>query len=127
MWMKIVSVALGGAAGALARWGMSNLVARSAGTGFPWPTLAVNALGCLLCGLVFAGLEAACPAALRWRWALLTGFIGAFTTFSTFALEAFALARGPNGIPLAMLYVLAQNALGIAMLAGGYVIARTQS
>lgn len=125
-WIQISAVAIGGAVGALSRWGLSSVVARWASGAFPWPTLAVNALGCLLCGMFFAALEAAYPAALKWKWAVLTGFLGAFTTFSAFALETVALARSTNGIPMAALYVILQNALGIALFAGGYLWIRPQ-
>ncbi len=126
MWLQVSSVAIGGAVGALARWGLSSVVARFASGGFPWPTITVNALGCLLCGMFFAGLEAAYPAALRWKWAALTGFLGAFTTFSAFALETFALARSSHGLSLAIAYMVLQNALGIALFAGGYFWLRPQ-
>jgi fluoride exporter len=90
---RILAIALAGAFGAVARYGLSGLVQRFAGPRFPLGTLAVNVLGCFLLGLLATlSLE-------RWsispttRTAVLIGFLGAFTTFSTFSYETLALMR----------------------------------
>jgi fluoride exporter len=83
----LLLIAGAGALGSLARYALSGWVYRIAGERFPWGTLAVNLLGCLLFGFVWsAGFErrSISPEA---RTVLLTGFMGAFTTFSTFAFE----------------------------------------
>lgn len=86
-----MAIAVGGACGALARFWVSNGVYRLLGRDFPWGTLAVNALGSLLMGLLFVLLIERLALAAEWRAALLVGFLGAFTTFSTFSFETLAL------------------------------------
>ncbi len=85
-------IAVGGALGALARYALSGWVHGWAGAAFPWGTLAVNLLGAFLLGFAARFLEGtAASASLR---ALVTiGFLGAFTTFSTFSYETVALLR----------------------------------
>ena len=90
---RILAIALAGALGAVARYGLSGLVQLWAGPRFPLGTLTVNVLGCFLLGLL------ATYSLDRWsispttRTALLIGFLGAFTTFSTFSYETLALMR----------------------------------
>lgn len=88
--MTWLAVALGGACGALLRAGMSTWFPTKAG-GFPWVTLAVNIIGCLLMGALYVLIveKQLLPAA--WRPWLMVGLLGAFTTFSTFSLEVFSL------------------------------------
>lgn len=106
---------LGGAAGTLARHGASLLTVRllegSSAAAFPLATLAVNVLGSFLLALT---TEAAAGGVLtpQARLVLGTGFLGAFTTFSTFALNADGLARSGNW-GLAALYVLANVGLSL--------------
>lgn len=84
-------VALGGAFGALARYGVNaallNLPAR-----FPWATLAVNVTGSFLLGVVLRSFEGT-PNTAAWRALLAVGFCGAYTTFSTFSYESVRLMQ----------------------------------
>ncbi len=84
---EIIFLALAGVLGTLSRYGLSGLVQRIAGAGFPYGTLTVNILGSLLIGLIMqVGLSTGIiPRALR--VAVTIGFLGAFTTFSTFSYE----------------------------------------
>lgn len=85
-----LAVALGGACGALARYGTGRLVAHVVDTPFPWATWAVNLVGCFLIGLavpVLSGLDVADEA----RFFLVLGFLGSFTTFSTYSLDTLSL------------------------------------
>ncbi|MGQ0792955.1 MAG: fluoride efflux transporter CrcB [Deltaproteobacteria bacterium] len=95
--MSYVFIMLGGAAGTLARYFVSGFVGKSLEGAFPWGTLAVNLAGCLLIGILWELFEskAIAPGA---RVFIFTGFLGGFTTFSTFGLEAASLMRGatPN-------------------------------
>jgi CrcB protein len=88
----LFAVAVGGALGALARFGASNWVHGVAGTAFPWGTMVVNVSGSFLFGLLYRWLESttATPAL---RAGVLIGLLGAFTTFSTFSYEAVVLVR----------------------------------
>jgi fluoride exporter len=86
------AIALGGALGALARFWLSNAVYALAGRAFPWGTLAVNVAGSLVMGVLFVTmLERAGDVSTQMRAGLMTGFLGALTTFSTFSLESVAL------------------------------------
>jgi CrcB protein len=91
--MLLLMVALGGAVGAVSRYGLSGWVQGMWGTTFPMGTMAVNVLGSLLLGLLLPLFEN-----LAWSAEVRTlatmGFLGAFTTFSTFSYEAVALLQG---------------------------------
>lgn len=86
--MKVLLVALLGAAGALSRYGIGTSIGA---TTFPWPTLAINVAGCFALGVVLA------VGPVRWSPELTTGvgvgFLGGFTTFSTFGVETQAMLR----------------------------------
>ena len=115
-------VALGGALGSLARWGLSGVVQRWSGTTFPWGTFAVNLLGSLLIGAVTAlALERALvpPEA---RLFLVTGVLGGFTTFSALSYETFALLRDGQW-PAALGYALGSVLGGVGATVAGYGLA----
>ena len=85
---QLISIALGGACGAVVRFLMSSGLYQWLGRGFPYGTLAVNVVGSFLIGLLTEALILQRIAiAVEYRAAILVGFIGAFTTFSTFSLE----------------------------------------
>jgi CrcB protein len=86
----LAAVGLGGAAGAAARYGLG-LVWPDGGTGFPWTTCAINVSGCLAIGVLLATLERLTAAHRLIRPALGTGFLGGFTTMSTYAEQTRAL------------------------------------
>ena len=117
--MRIGLIAVAGAAGALARYGIGNAVGPRS---FPWATLAINLAGSLVLGFVLAG-----PIAARWppdvTAAIAVGFLGAFTTFSTFAYEATALLRDDRPVA-AFAYVAVSLVVGLAASALGYVVGR---
>ncbi|ROT34311.1 CrcB family protein [Micromonospora sp. HM5-17] len=117
--MTWLLVALGGAAGAACRFGITWLVeVRSRPT--PWGTFVANLAGSFLLGLL-GGLGAALPG---WVAALLgIGFCGALTTWSTFAHESVRLARtGPGGAARALLIIAATLALGLGAAALGWLL-----
>jgi len=115
--MTYVLAALGGAVGALARWGVGEALPRSSGT-WPWATLAVNLAGCLLIGVLLAVLSARRPDDERLRTFLGAGVLGGFTTFSAFAVEVADLVRA--GAPsLAVLYVAVSVVGGLVAVAVG--------
>ena len=93
MVQKLVWLALAGAMGTLARYGLAGFVHRINGASFPWGTLAVNVLGCFLAGLVWALFENRWMVSGETRVIVLVGFMGAFTTFSAFILETDELVR----------------------------------
>lgn len=118
----LLLIALGGAAGALARYGVATAVQGFWGGSWPLGTLIVNGSGSLLIGVVFVLLE---RAALHpdWRSLLTVGFLGAFTTFSSFSLETVALwEQGATGA--AVLYGLASISICVAAAAAGLWLTR---
>ncbi|HEX9620201.1 MAG TPA: fluoride efflux transporter CrcB [Polyangiaceae bacterium] len=113
MLTKLLLLALAGGLGTLARFGLSLAVSERFGSRLPWGTLAVNTLGCLLFGCIWALGENGRWITPEQRALVLTGFMGAFTTFSTYGFETMRLLElsAPGG---AVAYVVSQNALGLA-------------
>jgi len=89
--LQILAIAGGGALGALGRFWVSSGVYRLLGREFPWGTLAVNVLGSFLMGMLFVLFIERLAAGSEFRSAVLVGFLGAFTTFSTFSMETLVL------------------------------------
>ena len=123
MWQRILLLAIVGGAGTLARYGMSVGVQRAYGGPFPFGTLAVNVLGCFLFGIVWPLAEDRLRISGESRLIILTGFMGAFTTFSTFAFETGQFLRESEWM-LAAANVLANNIIGLAALLVGLMIGR---
>ena len=115
-------VGLGGGMGAVARYFMQQSVQGRWPLAWPIGTGCVNAAGCLLAGLLLGLLERHALGA-AWRLLLITGVCGGFTTFSAFALENVALLRAGQ-VGLAALYAGGSVAVGVALAAAGYWLAR---
>jgi len=116
-------VAAGGALGAVARYAVGDWFTRKLGTRFPWGTFAINASGCLAIGFALTLLEERLPGSRAWRPLLVVGFLGAYTTFSTFGWEAHGLLRDGEW-ERASAYLLASVALGLIAVRLGVVAAR---
>lgn len=91
--LHIVSIAAGGATGALLRFWMSNGVHALLGRGFPYGTMSVNVLGSFAMGLIYVFMLERMEINAEWRAALMIGLLGAFTTFSTFSIETMNLVE----------------------------------
>jgi len=89
--MQLISIAIGGATGALCRYGMSNGVYLLLGRGFPYGTLAVNILGSIIMGSVYVLMIERMDVSPEWRAGIIIGLLGAFTTFSAFSIETLNL------------------------------------
>ncbi|HSH00012.1 MAG TPA: fluoride efflux transporter CrcB, partial [candidate division Zixibacteria bacterium] len=113
---------LGGALGAVGRWALSGWAQRFANSALPWGTLAVNLFGSLLIGALWAAFERFVVSP-NLRVFLLVGLLGGFTTFSTYSLETVMLLRDGE-LRLALYNALAQNALGVGLALGGYLLVR---
>jgi len=120
---KLVLIALAGAAGAVARYLLGGLVHRLFGAGFPWGTLAVNVVGCFLFGLVWALGEERMLFGSEARLIVLVGFMGAFTTFSTFAFETTEMLRNAEWLAAAG-NLVGQNAAGLGAVVLGFAAAK---
>ncbi len=118
-----IAVAAGGALGALARWLAVVQAARLLGPDFPAGTMAVNALGSLAMGLVAALLAQGLALSAELRTFLTAGFLGGFTTFSAYSLDAVGLA-GRGEWAGAALYTAGSVALGILAFLAGARLAR---
>jgi fluoride exporter len=121
MLFTLLQVAVGGAIGAVARFGTTEAFHRLLGPGFPYGTAFVNISGSFLMGLLFVFLDA--RGLTHHAPLLLAGLLGGFTTFSAFSLEAFRLWE-TGGTVLAAVYVLGSVALSIMALALGIVTMR---
>jgi CrcB protein len=122
--MKMVlAVAVGGGAGALARYYFAALVGAVMGTAFPWAILVVNVVGCFLMGVVVELTALKLNLSPEMRAFLTTGVLGGFTTFSAFSLDASLLIeRGEWGASLA--YILASVLFSIMALFAGLMLVR---
>jgi CrcB protein len=121
--MALVLIGLGGFAGAIARYLVDGVVIERTGGGFPWGTLVINVSGSFVLGLLFAvtAERALLPADVRGP--LMIGFLGAYTTFSTFMLESWRLAEtGAWGLALANLG--GSLVLGLVAVVAGLTIGR---
>jgi CrcB protein len=120
---KLILIALAGACGTLCRYWVSGAAYDLLGRDFPWGTWAVNILGCFLFGLVAILAEERGLVSAQTRLLILTGFMGAFTTFSTFIFESGGLLNDGQWLKLA-LNVGGQNLVGFAALYLGIGLGR---
>ena len=123
MIAKLACVAGGGALGACLRYLVSLWGFRLTGGAFPVGTLVANVAGCLLIGVGMAFFPPHGQLREEYRLALLVGFLGAFTTFSSYGWETMAMYRDGQRL-LAVLYVLMNNVFGISAVFLGYQAAR---
>lgn len=122
VFLSAMLVGTGGFIGAILRYGLSGFVQGSTPMStFPWGTLAVNLLGCLMIGLIAGLVESRQLLTLEVRMFALIGVLGGFTTFSTFGYEAIALMRDSEYLR-AFAYVGIHVFAGLALVWTGYVL-----
>ena len=121
--MHLVLIGIGGFAGAVARYVVDGWVVRATGGSFPWGTLVVNLSGSFLLGLLAAMTidRATLPAEIRGP--VLFGFIGAYTTFSTYMLESWRLVEA-GAWPSAVANVVGSVVLGLLAVFAGLALGR---
>jgi CrcB protein len=110
--VNMLAVALGAAVGANLRYALGVWAALRLGSGWPFGTFAINVLGCLLIGALLTLAATRLPLAEPLRLLLVTGFLGGFTTFSTFGYESFALISAGNW-PGALVYLVGSVLAGL--------------
>jgi len=116
MYMTL-SVALGGAIGAVSRYWISAFVFKAVGGTFPWATLTVNVLGCAILGVLIQLMALAWSPSEHLRALMTVGLLGALTTFSTFSMEVVLFLERGDWIN-AMLYILVSVILCIGATMG---------
>ena len=121
-FMQLIAVAVGGAIGAILRFVISGVAYAQFGVGFPVGTFLVNMIGCFLIGFL-AQLFEEMIVPPNMRLLILTGTLGALTTFSTYGLETVKLWQGGE-LRLALINIVASNLIGILFVVLGFILAR---
>ena len=112
-----------GALGTVCRYWLDMLATTKLGTKFPWGILIVNVTGCFIFGLVYSLAEHHLPDGDETRLIILTGFVGAFTTYSTFAFQTSWLLRDAQWL-LATVNIVSQIVLGLIGIFVGIAVGR---
>jgi fluoride exporter len=120
---KYFLIAVGGALGSLARYWVGVTIYSRLGTRFPYGTFVVNLTACVLIGFSLAFLGRRVDLSPAWRFLVPIGFIGAYSTFSTFEYETFSNLQN-GAFVIAALYVIASVVLGLAAVWLGTLAAR---
>lgn len=121
MLKKILLVLIGGGLGALSRYTIALVAAKYIDSRFPWGTLIANLGGCFLIGLAFGLADRTSFLGPSARLLFMTGYLGALTTFSTYALETLnSIRTGSN--PTALVNILINNLIGIFLVFAGILV-----
>lgn len=121
--MQLLLIGVGGFAGAIARALVDGWVSAAARSSFPWGTLAINTTGSFALGLLFALTTEHGPLPVELRVPLGVGFLGAYTTFSTYTLDSLRLAEGGAWVP-ALANLGGSVVLGLVAVAAGLAVGR---
>ncbi len=121
--MKYVMLAIGGSAGAIARYAVGSYIGNRMGTRFPYGTFVINISGSFVIGLVMTVLTERTHLSRNWLFLVPIGFIGAYTTFSTFELETMRLIQDGQALS-ALFNVVLSVIVGFVMVWLGMVAGR---
>lgn len=119
---KYIFIAIGGALGSMARYWVGVTVASKLGTKFPFGTFVINITACLIIGFSLTLLSKRAELNPAWRFLIPVGFIGAYSTFSTYEWETLSTLR-TGAFFMALLYAISSLVLGLIAVWGGSVIA----
>lgn len=119
---KYFFIALGGGLGSIARYWVGSTVASRLGTRFPYGTFVINLTACVLLGFAMTYLGKRTGLNPSWRFFIPIGFIGAYSTFSTFEWEAFSTLR-TGAFFMASVYAVSSLILGLAAIWAGAMLA----
>ncbi len=120
---QMLAVAIGGALGALSRYWVVGMVSSLFSRSFPFGTLTVNITGSFLIGLCYVVIVEKLEVATEWHAMIMVGFIGAFTTFSTFSLESIVLIQEGRMLA-ATFYILASVIVCLVAVMSGIWLAK---
>ena len=123
IWI-IIQVAVGGALGAVSRFLVNFAFDQTVGSEFPYATMAVNVGGSFLLGVVFVLLGGISGETSRFAPLIMVGFLGGFTTFSTYSLDSWTLFQSGR-ITEAALYIFGSAFLSLAAIVAGIVLTRS--
>jgi fluoride exporter len=123
---KYLYVALGGALGSLARFWIGSAIGSRMGTRFPYGTFVINMSACIIIGFILTLMGSRTEVNPAWRFFIAIGFVGAYSTFSTFEWEIFSTMRGGAFLAGAS-YMVLSLILGLAGVWGGVLIAKAVS
>lgn len=119
---KTLLIALGGALGALARYWVGAAVGSRFGTRFPYGTLVINLSACIIIGFSLTYLGRRVELSPAWRYLIPIGFVGAYSTFSTYEWETLSSLRS-GAFAMAALYAIGSLLLGLVAVWLGIVLA----
>lgn len=120
--LKYVYIAVGGALGAIARYWVGSEVANRMGTKFPYGTFIINISACVIIGFSLTLLAKRAELNPAWRFLIPVGFVGAYSTFSTYEWETLSSIR-TGAFFMAALYAVSSFVLGLLAVWGGVLLA----
>jgi CrcB protein len=123
---KYLLIAFGGSLGSIARYWVGSTIASRMGTKFPYGTFVINVTACVIIGFSLTLLASRTEINPAWRFLVPIGFVGAYSTFSTFEWEIFTNLQ-TGAFLIASSYVVLSLVFGLAGVWGGVVIARAIS
>jgi len=120
---RYILIAIGGALGSIARYWVGSTVSGRLGSKFPYGTLIINLTACVILGFVLTYLGRRAEVDASWRFLIPVGFIGAYSTFSTYEWETLSTLRS-GAFLLAALYALGSLLLGLIAVWAGTLLAK---
>jgi CrcB protein len=123
---RYLLIALGGALGSIARYWVGSTIANRMGTKFPYGTFVINMTACVVIGFSLTFMAGRVELNPAWRFLVPVGFIGAYSTFSTYEWETLSTVRS-GAYMLAAIYAVSSLIFGLAAVWGGSVLAEIVS